>query len=235
MVVAIPEQISIPPNGWMKLVCLANSIKLGGRCVAGKQLIEGKVGSWIRPVSTPEGGTIVNPRYYRTSAPIAVMDVIELEVVKRIPFLGYQQENVLVEPLRWKKAGEYRWDGLDELVDSPSPLWYGDGEKNDRIKLENAKKLRSSLRLIKVTQPDIFVQSGVFGNVLRTRFIYEDMEHNLAITDPIAREKYLSGLGGIPKFPEAYFCVSIGEPFKPHGSVDHQCFKMVAAVIERPE
>ena len=100
MVVPTPERIPIPPNGWIKLVCLANSTKLSGRCVAGKQLVEGKIGPWIRPVSTPEGGPIVNPRYYQTSAPIAVMDVIELEVVKRVPFLGYQQENVLVEPLR---------------------------------------------------------------------------------------------------------------------------------------
>lgn len=234
MVVAIPEQITIPPDGWMKLVCLANSTKLGGRCVAGKQLIEGKVGPWIRPVSTPEGGSIVNPQYYRTSAPIAVMDVIELEVVKRVPYLEYQQENVLVKLSGWKKDGEYRWDKLHEVVDSPSPLWCGDGEKNDRIKLEKAQKLRSSLRLIKVTEPDIFVQYDGFRNVLRTRFVYEDVEHNLAITDPMAKEKYLGRSGGIPKFSEAYYCVSIGEPLKLYDGVDH-CFKMVAAVIERPE
>ena len=35
-----------------RIVCLANSRKRGGRCVAGKELLaDGRAGGWIRPVS----------------------------------------------------------------------------------------------------------------------------------------------------------------------------------------
>ena len=38
-----------------RIVCLANSSKLNGRCIAGKEIIEdGRVGDWIRPVSVRE-------------------------------------------------------------------------------------------------------------------------------------------------------------------------------------
>ena len=35
-----------------RIVCLANSFKKGGFCIAGKELIPGGYGRWIRPVST---------------------------------------------------------------------------------------------------------------------------------------------------------------------------------------
>jgi hypothetical protein len=34
-----------------RLVCLANSRKSGGRCIAGRELLTGNLGEWIRPVS----------------------------------------------------------------------------------------------------------------------------------------------------------------------------------------
>lgn len=37
-----------------RLVCLANSRKSGGRCIAGRELLAGNVGEWIRPVSGRE-------------------------------------------------------------------------------------------------------------------------------------------------------------------------------------
>ena len=38
-----------------QIVCFANSRKLGGRCIAGKEwLADGVLGQWIRPVSDRE-------------------------------------------------------------------------------------------------------------------------------------------------------------------------------------
>lgn len=34
------------------IVCFANSRKISGRCIAGKEWNDGNVGKWIRPVST---------------------------------------------------------------------------------------------------------------------------------------------------------------------------------------
>jgi hypothetical protein len=38
-------------NTTRRIVCLANSRKMNGRCIAGRELNEGKAGAWIRPVS----------------------------------------------------------------------------------------------------------------------------------------------------------------------------------------
>ena len=37
-----------------RIVCLANSHKLTGRCVAGKELRDGRSVTWIQPVSARE-------------------------------------------------------------------------------------------------------------------------------------------------------------------------------------
>jgi len=37
-----------------RLVCLANSRKLSGRCVAGRELSGGRPIGWVRPVSARE-------------------------------------------------------------------------------------------------------------------------------------------------------------------------------------
>lgn len=36
-----------------QIVCLANSLKVGGSCIAGRELLpDGRYGGWIRPVSS---------------------------------------------------------------------------------------------------------------------------------------------------------------------------------------
>ncbi|HEY1360786.1 MAG TPA: hypothetical protein VGF60_01000, partial [Xanthobacteraceae bacterium] len=41
----------MPARYTKTIICLANSRKMAGRCVAGKEIIGGKIGGWIRPVS----------------------------------------------------------------------------------------------------------------------------------------------------------------------------------------
>ena len=38
-----------------QIVCLANSRKPDGRCIAGKLYFQGKFGNWLRPISAREG------------------------------------------------------------------------------------------------------------------------------------------------------------------------------------
>jgi hypothetical protein len=37
-----------------RIICLANSRKLSGRCLAGREFVDGCAGDWIRPVSSRE-------------------------------------------------------------------------------------------------------------------------------------------------------------------------------------
>ena len=40
------------------IICLANSRKITGRCVAGKEIAGIKIGAWIRPVSRRPAGEL---------------------------------------------------------------------------------------------------------------------------------------------------------------------------------
>ncbi|MBN1105396.1 MAG: DNA helicase RecQ [Deltaproteobacteria bacterium] len=41
-----------------EIVCLANSRKFSGRCIAGKEIISGRIGQWVRPVGHNETGAL---------------------------------------------------------------------------------------------------------------------------------------------------------------------------------
>ena len=82
------------------IICLANSYKHGGRCIAG---IELKTGKWVRPVSNIEGKAITRDvRLIQASEP-RPRDVLEIPLGNCGPHEGCQPENVLLRPGRWTK------------------------------------------------------------------------------------------------------------------------------------
>src|SRR5260370_16894129 len=61
------------------IVCLANSRKLAGRCVAGKEWDGQKIGAWCRPVSARDRGELTAERWYRkTWRDPQLLDLIEV-------------------------------------------------------------------------------------------------------------------------------------------------------------
>ena len=59
-----------------RLICLANSRRDGGRCVAGIDMDSGR---WIRPIP-PKGGAIPEEKTFLGRKLLAPLDVIELEL-----------------------------------------------------------------------------------------------------------------------------------------------------------
>src|SRR5262249_4185476 len=107
------------------MVVLANSVKSSGRCLAGKEVFDSgkswKIGGWIRPVTTQEGGEI---SAYQMSQALGsdpkLLEVIEIPFSGAVP-LSYQPENWLIEtPLKkgsWKSHGMIDWDQAPTLLD----------------------------------------------------------------------------------------------------------------------
>ncbi|MCI0622289.1 MAG: hypothetical protein L0387_11590 [Acidobacteria bacterium] len=220
-----------------RIVCLANSRKLNGRCVAGKELSGGQPVGWIRPVSTREHEEVSEyERQYQDGSDPRVLDILDLPLLDPSP-KAYQQENWLLDPDQyWVNAGRVSWDDLQQLADPIAPLWINGHSTyngiNDRIPLSLASSLTSSLRLVRVDRLvlSVFKPGQAFGNPKRRvqgRFHHGGADYGLWITDPIYERRYLAKPDGTYEIGESFLTVSLGEPH------NDACYKLIAAVIER--
>ena len=219
-----------------RIVCLANSRKLRGRCIAGKMWHDNRPGKWIRPVSAREREEVSeSERQYENGRDPRVLDIIDVPLLSPKP-KDYQRENWLLDSsYYWAKVDVFPLDKLQQLVDPVAPLWI-DGHRtysgrNDHIPLVLTKSLDSSLRLIHVdrVQLSVFTTGEAFGNPKRRvqgRFSYAEKEYALRITDPSYERKYLSRQDGEYEIGESFLTISLGEPFK------GDCYKLVATVIQ---
>ena len=218
-----------------RIVCLANSRKLHGRCVAGREWVDGRAGPWIRPVSEREGGEVSEyERQYEDGSDPRVLDVIDVPMLEPRPS-GWQTENWLLDSRRyWERVGRMSWFDLPALADPVGPLWIdGIGTyqgRNDKVPLESVGSLDRSLRLIHVDRIrlDVFSPGEAFGNRKRRvqgRFSHAGTEYALWVTDPEHERKYLAKLDGAYPLDERYLTISLGEPYQ------GACYKLIAAII----
>lgn len=217
-----------------RTVCiLANSRKLAGRCIAGKETF-GRF-RWIRPVSEREHEEVSEyERQYEDGSDPRVLDIVDVPLLKQRP-RDYQQENWLLDPNSyWQKIGRAAEKDLRRFVDPIEPLWinghHTTNGKNDKIPLSTAKDIRSSLRLVQADRLrlSVFKPGEAFGNSKRRvqgRFQHAGAHYQLWITDPIFERFYLAKPDGEYEIDECYLTISLGEPFR------DVCYKLAAAVI----
>ncbi|MGH3771235.1 MAG: dual OB domain-containing protein [Pseudonocardiaceae bacterium] len=217
------------------LVCLANSRKLGGRCIAGRELLAGSLGKWIRPVGDRDDEEVSeSEQKYEDRTDSRVLDVID------ISFIGpkatsHQSENWLLDSrARWRKAGEWRPDDLHFLADAPGPLWINGHHtyngQNDRVPVAEIDKAGGSLKLIAVANGlQLNIYSTNFDKPKRkvqAEFPFGGMNYRLSVTDPLVENWSLSQVDGVYALNSSYLTVSLTEPWK-----DGYCYKLIAAII----
>lgn len=100
-----------------QLVCLANSQKYKGYCLAGKEIGSGGFGDWVRPVSTEEHGEIKDGGLiYEDGSPVSVCDTF-LIALKGHSRHSYQSENFLIDSGYYcKKTGKITWQDIKEIA-----------------------------------------------------------------------------------------------------------------------
>lgn len=220
--------------GWTEdIICLANSRKPHGTCVAGKRIRDG---SWVRPISARPGHEVNNlDRQYSDGNEVDVLDKLQFQCVEKRPSL-HQSENILFDDrYRWSRIGRATWDELEALVDLGANLWEnghsGYQHQNNRVPAEHLSSDAGSLRLIKVSELILHVEQKAPGFdaslKVRASFSYKGDRYRLDVTDPKYEHIYIGRGQGTYRFESLLVCVSLSEIY----SRDNCAYKLVATLI----
>jgi hypothetical protein len=221
-----------------RIICLANSRKPSGKCVAGKEIVDAKAGPWIRPVSSRSTHEIslAEQRYPNGSYP-QLLDIADVTFLAPSPS-AHQTENHRIDSrVRWEQKGRLAFEDLPSLLDNPPTLWKnGESTKaglNDRVSTSSASKLTSSLVLIALEKLTLRVSTdgAFFGRPrkrVRAEFCYKGIWYVLLATDPAIEAIYRAKPDGDYDLAECYLCVSLAE-----AHTDNYCYKVVAAIIHK--
>lgn len=187
---------------------------------------------WIRPISQSDTGELpeLNCRYSDGSSP-AVLDVINLELLRYKPHQHQQENWVINHDVPISKIDRINYESAKQFIDTTPNLWDGFSSSsnfvNNRVETKLIQNHKDSLRLIKVDNLALSVVESISGKKqLRGAFEFFGTEHALAVTDILQEERFLNQLQGkTMDFGGCLLTVSLGEPYKGF------CYKLIAGVI----
>jgi len=198
----------VAPNYYKKIVCLANSRKMSGRCLAGKEVTRPGYGGWIRPVSNrPTEEISEEERRYEDGQDPKLLDIIDIPMTTAKPHTFQNENHLIDDEYYWAKTGRASVEEIRKALDVvKGPLWDNASSSfnglHDRVAEATANKLKGSLKLIEVSNlsVEVAVEGAAFGNGkrrVRGGFSIGGTDYKLAITDPVIERKYLAGADGI--------------------------------------
>jgi hypothetical protein len=228
--------VASEPKYQKSILCLANSRRPSGYCVAGKEFTGGKTGVWIRPISGRASHEIsALEQRYEDGKSLALLDIVSIPMLEARP-VDHQTENHLIATGRsWIKTSRATWPQIVAATDKVGGLLWHDGEssyhgRNDKVPAGIAKTLKGSLFLVTPEKVNLIVASeSKFGGGeerrVRGDFHLNGVHYNFVVTDPVILTKYLAGKDGIYQVNNALLCVSLAEV------INGNAIKLVAAVI----
>ncbi|MTH99328.1 hypothetical protein [Roseibium sp. RKSG952] len=217
------------------LVCLANSFRPGGSCVAGIECANGQLGSWIRPVSHRGSQAISNPeKTYADGSQLAMLDLVEITFDAHKPE-HHQTENWLItEGVNWRKVGHLEPTDLPPAVlPVGAGLWRPATStftgQNDEVPAFFAKRFDSSLALVRPEVATIDVSFNPHGDKTEVwvSFIWAGAHHKIKLTDPEQFARFNTGIGDRHALSNPFLCISLAHVWEKRGTAS----KLVAGLI----
>lgn len=214
-------------------VCLAKSIREGGFCIAGKEILaDGSVSGWFRPIART-GKECLSPG----DCAFQIGHVVSCNVSHHAPTPPQHENHIIAEQPGWTILHYFPKTGYDNLVDSPPYLW-GTNQAwntsngiNDRIPETIAASLKNSLYFIKISDGMIIKNNDGSEEEpkIRTRlkFSYNGTTYKLRVTAPSLSDKYwdLLKIGEQIVLGECYITLSLAKPWK------NYCYKLVVGYV----
>lgn len=204
-------------------LCLANSRKHGGRCVAGIRL---DTKEWVRPVSERADGTLYDREpMTATGHVLRPLDRVTVDLGAPRP-ARHQPEDWLLGAGGFGEATPMPLQDAIPILDAiavPGPRIFGGlGGRIPEAEVPDAG-LAASLALVRVVAPRFTVRQTDEGPQLRAAFGLAGRHYDLPVTDLEPWTRTVFGTGGWRSYADWYFVISLTEPFK--GTY----FKLVAA------
>jgi hypothetical protein len=219
---------------------LANSRKLNGHCIAGKDL---NTGEWIRLINNkdhPFSDSDLKRLCDIESGP-KLLDCYKIQFMEKCPEY-YQPENERIAGDLWIPLTSFSDDKLSDLEDSIPYEWLGNRtydfpEHPDQIDpvLLKETSIKKSLIFQKMNyltnESEIIYFSERNGIRPSLRFICNGIRYKLKITD-ITISQSPSSRPVTQRLHSAYATIGLGQPYdKAHGA--H--FKLVVGIIKTKE
>ena len=225
---------SLNLNLMTQIICLANSWKHKGRCIAG---VEPTTGRWIRPVSNLDDGRIPINFQKVNYKDVGLLDIIEIPIADTGPDFGFESENRLILPGDWHKLGQASVEDLFTYCKQEKEILHN-SYRYVTVPFMQALPFiqRRTLQLVETIEFSASVtgQRPEGGNKWQGSLVTTNGQRLVArITDPMFVERLESG------HKPQHHClvtVSLGMPWRPpNWEGDLPCWKLIAAVIELTE
>ena len=212
-------------------VCLANSYKHGGRCIAGVEVTLGADGAftivkkddgsprWIRPITHSENEAIPND----IAAEIGIFSLVELTDVVPCPNKAHSENVYFGQMKRCPSNLRCDKETLDQFIDTAhQTAFYFRGKA---IPASMIDRLNYSLMLIHPQDVHAYVDEEREKSKYRMKFTYYGSHYDFPITDPVFLEAFKKDPQSFSEPKDAYLTVSLGMEFEGFH------FKLVATVF----
>ncbi len=195
------------------IVVFANSVKKHNHCVAGKDI---ETGEWIRPVSILQERELTSEQCTcdNSQESVKLLQKVKIYLAKHNR-LENQPENYLISDNKWNLLGYINMEDVGKYIDQPNNLWIDGQNTNDKVAFDliekKVLKISQSLYLIAVDKIHIYWKDRSQWDKKpqrRGKFIYNNIEYDLAITDPVFTNYEEQDL------LNKYLCISLGNQFK---------------------
>lgn len=209
-----------------RLVCLANSFKEGGRCLAGIELdnqnnpviVNGRP-KWIRPICNTNHGEV--PTYLVSH--LNILDIIEINVTRN-PNTDYQSENALFEETSICNLGTFDRNNLNTLCENPLIIF---NNRGNAVAQDTIRNLTRSLIFITTNNFEVTERTYEDTQRKQTRlvFTHRTNQYNFPITDPVFLHHYQADPDFIEDIEKLFLCLSLGVVWQ------NWYYKLVAGII----